>query len=239
MKAQSNPSEDSSPIAYDGRKRPMRDLLLPFVPEMFTPLRSEWAANTTLGKEESAGIPDQAACTALWDKYDMPPHIRAHSAQVAFIVACLGSRLQAVGANINLQLLLAGALLHDIAKAYTIKFGGSHAQLGASWMRREAGYYHVTQIVLHHVHWPWALDVYNESMLPALLVVYADKRVKHDRLVTIEERFADLMCRYGHTELSRMYINASKEQGLELEQVLSERLGVNLNEYTFNCRRLV
>ena len=217
----------------------MPELLLPFVPEMFAPLRPEWAADASPAKEEHNEIPNQTACTALWNKYDMPAHIRTHSSQVASIVAYLGARLQAVGANINRPLLLAGALLHDLAKAYTIKFGGNHAQLGAAWVRRETGCCHVAQMVLHHVRWPWALDVYNESMLPSLLVAYADKRVTHDRLVTIEERFADLMLRYGHTELSRIYINASKEQGLELEQALSKRLGVNLNEYTFNCRRLV
>ncbi len=226
---------DANILSYDAQNRPMRDISLPFVEAMFPPLRPEWGA----ADPDAAPVPDQDACTALWNKYDMPPHIRRHSSQVASVVANLGARLEAAGANVNRPVLLAGALLHDIAKAYTIEYGGNHAQLGAAWMRRETGNFHIAQMVLHHVHWPWALDVYNESMLPSLLVVYADKRVRHDEIVTIDERFEDLMRRYGHTELSRMFIKASREQGLDLEAALSKRLGVNLNEYSFNSRRLV
>ncbi|MDL2285211.1 HD domain-containing protein [Desulfovibrio sp. OttesenSCG-928-F07] len=225
---------ESSKISYDAQNRPMREVMLPFVPPLFPALRPEWAAGAT-----DMPVPDQDACIALWNKYDVPVHIRNHSREVALIVASLGAKLEAMGVNINRPLLLAGSLLHDIAKAYTIEYGGNHAQLGGAWVCRETGNYNVAQMVFHHVHWPWELDVNNESMLPALLLVYADKRVRHDEIVTMQERFKDLMRRYGHTELSRMYIQASLEQGLDLEAALSTRLGVDLHEYSFNSRRLV
>lgn len=230
-----NTHDDYSGASLDAQKRPMRDVALPHVDAMFPPLRPEWATSAS----PDASIPDQDSCLVLWDKYSVPAHIREHSRQVAHIVASLGALLQAQGGNINRPLLLAGALLHDLAKAYTIEFEGNHAQLGAAWVRKETGNAGLAQMVFHHVHWPWAMDVYNESMLPSLLVAYADKRVKHDAIVTVEERFEDLMRRYGHNDIARMYISASKEQGLDLEKALSERLGVELNEHSFNCRRLV
>jgi len=169
----------------------------------------------------------------------MPPHIRAHSNQVARIVEILGELLRTRGSGLNRALLLAGSLLHDIAKAYTISFGGNHAQLGAAWIVREELHPKVGQMILHHVYWPWDLDLDNENMLPVLLLVYADKRVRHDRVVSLQERAEDLLRRYGHTEAIRLSVNASMAQGQTLENLLSERTGVPLYEYTFDRRRLV
>lgn len=206
-----------------------REPELPFVEAMFPPQ----------GCDGRAAVPSQAECAALWDKYCMLPNIREHSSQVALVASCLGALLEAEGVSLNRPQLLAGALLHDIAKTYTIKYGGSHAQLGAGWVVQETGNYQIAQMVYHHVHWPWALDIENTAMLPSLLVLYADKRVKHDRIVTLEERFEDLMKRYGVNELAREYIRQSREQGLAVEKALSKRLGVSVDEYSFDCRRLV
>jgi putative nucleotidyltransferase with HDIG domain len=217
---------DQSPKERPARRR---EPDLPYLKPMFT--RS--------GLEHTGCIPTQAECAALWNKYGMLPNIREHSSQVALVVAWLGGQLKARGVNVNRPLILAGALLHDIAKSYTIKYGGSHAQLGAGLVVRETGSHRLAQMVYHHVYWPWELDIENEAMLPSLLVLYADKRVKHDRIVTMEERFEDLMERYGVNETARAHIELSREQGLVIEKALCKRLGVGVDEYSFDCRRLV
>jgi hypothetical protein len=52
------------------------------------------------------------------------------------------------------------------------------------------------------------------------VVNYADKRVLHDRVVSLGERFADLMVRYGRTPEARARIAV-----MELRtQVLEEKL---------------
>lgn len=216
---------------YTIKEEPPRKMSLnfPFVPAMFPPKRIDG----------DGAIPNMEECAALWDKYSMLPNIREHCGQVALVAGWLGARLEEKGITVNRPLMLAGALLHDLAKSYTIKNGGSHAQLGAGWVVQETGNYQLAQMVFHHVNWPWALDINNESMLPSLLVVYADKRVKHDCIVTLEERFDDLFKRYGVNATARMYIAASREQGLVLEKDLSKLLGVAVDEYTFDCRRLV
>ena len=213
------------------KERPPRknDLDLPYVQRIFA----------RGGLEHTGYIPTQAECAALWDKYGMLANIRDHSSQVALVVAWLGGQLKAQGVNVNRPLILAGALLHDLAKTYTIRHGGSHAQLGAGWVVQETGNYRLAQMVYHHVHWPWDLDIENEAMLPSLLVLYADKRVMHDRIVPLEERFEDLMQRYGVNEAARSYVHQSHEQGLVIEKALCKRLGVAVDEYSFDCRRLV
>lgn len=209
----------------------MEEMLPPFVPQLFEP-------DLPLG-QLPVETPDLSGCRALWDKYQVPLHIRDHSSQVALIVATLGAKAALAGAKLDRPLILAGALLHDIAKGYTIDHGGSHAQLGGAWVGKETRNFRIAQMVIHHVHWPWEIDVNNDAFLGPLLLIYADKRVRHDSIVSIEERFEDLFARYGHTERARKYIAASKEQGLQIEKALSERLGVQLNEYSFDCRRLV
>jgi putative nucleotidyltransferase with HDIG domain len=169
----------------------------------------------------------------------MPPHIRAHSRRVAVVALALGELLAQKGARLSMPALLAGALLHDLAKIYTVEYSGDHAQIGAAIVVCETRNYLVGQMVYHHVGWPWQADTGNDYLLHVLLLNYADKRVKHDRIVTLEERFADLRQRYGRTERSRSAIACSYLQGREIEQALSERLEVQVDEYSFDSRRLV
>ncbi len=183
--------------------------------------------------------PEVEVCKELWERYETPMHIRAHCSQVACVAASLAEMLKAAGAQVCIKTVLAAGLLHDIGKAYSLQYGSSHCQIGAAWVMRETRNQHVAQAVYHHVRWLWAIDVWNDAWLPALLITYADKRAKHDRVVTLDERFADLTQRYGKTEEAIRSIAASKQQGQEIENALSKRLGVSVNESTFNSRWLV
>ncbi len=48
----------------------------------------------------------------------------------------VGEHLSAAGVLLDLGLLEAGALLHDIAKTATLHNGAEHARLGAQWLSR-------------------------------------------------------------------------------------------------------
>lgn len=61
-------------------------------------------------------------------------------------------------------------------------------------------------------------------LAPLFFVLYADKRAKHDALAGVEERYADLMIRYGKTEHSRTAIARGREHVLTIERVLSAQL---------------
>lgn len=206
-------------------------------PDDLPPL--SFAAPNPFGSGAAWPVPDMAACHALWDRYAMPDHIRAHSLRVADMAMALARAALdnvADGPNgpnstdIHLPSVLASALLHDIAKDYTIRFGGNHAQLGGAWALHETGNPRIAQGVMHHVHWPWRVDVTVREWLMPLIIIYADKRVKHDQLVTLEERFDDLVERYGRTERIRERIRESHEQAVEIELALSARLGMALHD---------
>lgn len=191
--------------------------------------------------EKQWSTPDDAQVEALWDAFCMPEHIRRHSRAVASMAEALSHEALRAGLESAREVYLpevrASALLHDLAKAYTIAHGGNHSQIGAAWVAELTGNPRIAQGVLHHVNWPFDLDL-RRHFLP-LAVAYADKRARHDELVTVPERFADLYDRYGTTQRARDLIQRSLDQALEMERLFSELLGVDLNACTVDSGRLV
>ena len=175
----------------------------------------------------------------------MLDNIKQHSqlvAEVATTLAMLavecgrGNTTDLPGADF-VQAVRAAGLLHDLGKTYTIVHGGNHSQIGAAWTMELTRNPAIAQGVMHHVYWPGQLDL-NMHFLP-LAIIYADKRVRHDALVCVEERFADLMDRYGTNERSRGWIERSRRQNIELEHLLSIFLEEDIHAYPFDRRRLV
>jgi len=139
-------------------------------------------------------IPSRTECLELLQRFDMPHHIRRHSLLVAEVALFLAARLNRNSSRLDLRLIEAAALLHDIGKASSLLTGGDHAALGAHMLD---GIVHpdVSRIVEEHI-----------SLVPSqvagpitesLVVNYSDKRVMHDRVVSVEERYEDLIVRYA------------------------------------------
>lgn len=184
-------------------------------------------------------VPSEERCRELWDRFLMPEHIRSHSALVGHVagtVADMAAR-GVLGARVNPDEVRASALLHDLAKAYTIRFGGQHAALGAAWVMDLTGNPAMAQGVMHHVWWPWEPNP-KRYFLP-LAVLYADKRVRHDRVVSLGARYSDLFERYGKTPAAVERIKMSLAQAGALEESLEKLVGERLHACDFGGRRLV
>jgi len=188
-------------------------------------------------------IPRPEDCRDLWDEYEMLPNIREHSLKVAVLALDLAQKARAVGMNVSEEATYAAGLLHDLGKTYSIHFGGSHAQTGASMVLRATRNPVIARAVLYHVDFPWndrmAECACDADYFVTFAVFYADKRVRHDEYVPLEDRFADLIKRYGKNDYALERIQASRVQGKYVEAVLSERLGVSLDAYTPDYGRLV
>lgn len=183
--------------------------------------------------EDEDLIPDDAACFALWDKFAMLENIRAHSMKVAHIATELAKYAQKQAIPVSIKEARAAALLHDLAKTYCVRNGGAHALLGASWVIQSTGLPRIAQAVILHVQWPWPLPAAEAICTVPFFVMYADKRVKHDRIVSLAERYEDLLERYGKTEAAQAGIRASWRQSIEIENSLSQKLGINLASHPF------
>mgnify|MGYP006292419355 CR=1 FL=1 len=182
-------------------------------------------------------VPDDDQCRAWWQAYDMLDNIATHSWLVARIATWIGNRAQSLGMDIPVQSLRAAALLHDLGKTYTVRYGGNHSQLGAAWVMALTRNPAIAQAVLHHIVWPGPVDV--RTFFMPLVIIYADKRVKHDAIVSLEERFQDLFQRYGVSEQRIRSMRRSFAQIEHIESELSILLEVDLHANSFDRRGMV
>ncbi len=172
----------------------------------------------------------------------MLENIREHSLQVTHVATtitrmALDHSPELLRGQKILELVRAAGLLHDLAKTYCILHGGNHAQIGSAWVMHLTRNPALGQAVLHHVFWPGKIDV-PSHFLP-LVVAYSDKRVRHETIVPLEERLADLMDRYGDTAHRRKMIRKGFDQVATIERQLEQLTGVPLHAYPFDSRRLV
>lgn len=183
----------------------------------------------TSGYEQPA-IPDTATCIRLMDEYGMLENIRHHSLVVAQIADALIVELldDPVWAP-ERALVLAGALLHDIAKTPCLDGNCDHAAAGGDICRKHE-YPEVAEIVEQHVilkdHDP---DRYNSGRFTAMeIVYYADKRVRHNQVVSLEERLEYIIDHYGNDDPElHCLIRENFQRCRELEQALFRVLPFN------------
>ncbi len=175
-------------------------------------------------------IPDYNTCYQLLDRYEVPEHIIDHSCQVALICLYLGECLQSEKIYFESQLLLSAALLHDIAKMESVKNGRDHAALGAEWLVRE-GFSDVAEIVLNHVILETDLA---GPIVAKEIVYYADKRVRHTEIVSVDERLQDLRQRYGVCSVSMGRLVELKNLTLAVEKKLFAPLQITPDDILKN-----
>lgn len=159
----------------------------------------------------------------------MLPHIVRHSELVADVALLIASKLNSSGQQLDLALVEAGALLHDITKTMSIKTRENHAETGGELLA-SLGYPAVANIARQHICLdPGPSDP--NTVTEAELVNYADKRVKHEEVVGIEERFRDVVDRYAEKlpGLQRRFKEVQLETRL-LEQKMFSKIDISPEE---------
>jgi uncharacterized protein len=182
-------------------------------------------------------IPSHNQCLELMDTHAMLPNIREHSFRVMEVASFLGEALAEAGYDLHLPLVMVGALLHDLGKTQCLGTCNNHAELGAGILE-ELGYPHVAQVVREHVYLePRIVDP--RPLREAEVVNYADKRVLHDAVVTLQDRFADLKVRYGRTPEALARIQATEVKSRALEEKIFASLVLTPSNllHLNHCRR--
>jgi len=170
-------------------------------------------------------IPTRTECEELMARHSMLPHIIEHSLQVMRVSVAISNHLKD-GVSVNRDLVIAAALLHDITKTRSLKTKEKHSASGGALLR-ELGFPSIAKIVEQHV------IIQNLNLEGKIeekeIVYYADKRVMHDKIVTIEERVHDLIRRYGTTEEIRNQIIRNKEKFIAVERKIAGFMKTDIN----------
>jgi uncharacterized protein len=163
----------------------------------------------------STTIPVREECLRLMEAHDMLPNIRAHSLTVSRFAVAIARAANDGGCDFHLPAIEAAALLHDITKTRSLATGENHARTGASLLR-ELGYAAIAGMVEEHV----TPTDHGGELTAGELISYADKRVLHDRVVSIDERFGYLYERYGRDEQAVQRISRARIRTQEIENKL-------------------
>lgn len=143
----------------------------------------------------------------------------AHAEGVAAVALRIARALAAAGVRLDLSLVEAAALLHDIAKGQP-----RHEQAGGELLRA-LGFGGVADIVAAH------RDVDIAPGMPVTereVVYFADKLVRCHTLVSVEERFGEKLAQWRHDPQAAAAIRGRMDRALGLRARLERDAGLSL-----------
>lgn len=165
-------------------------------------------------------LPTLDEVAGLWDTHAMLDNIRRHSEVVCAVALLIHGWLAQAGVALNGRAIRAGALLHDLAKTQCLGSPRRHDLEGAAILS-DLGYAALSHLVLHHVTLPP-----DNPLDETMVVYYADKRVNHDSLVNLNQRYAYIAERYGKDDPALLErISQGRRRALEVERLIFASLG--------------
>ena len=148
-------------------------------------------------------LPTREQCFELLKKYKytLPEQGGTkHFLIVNKIAVFLAKKLKEKGEDIDVELVDRASLLNDMDKGCVDK-DFDHGEMAHKFLIKE-GYSEVAEVVRNHTI--MRLFSVKYFTLEAKIVNYADCRVRHNDIVSVEERFADLKKRYSHLDPSNL-----------------------------------
>ena len=168
--------------------------------------------------------PTTEECLKLLEEYGTPDRVKGHCRAVADTACRIGRALNRHGHHFDLELVNAAGLLHDIARVEE-----RHWDVGAAFAEK-LGYQQEADIIkVHMTYSPFhPLPQATETDLVCL----ADRLVKEDRYVGIEERIQyiiDKAISSGHPE-AEPRILAKKEELKFFVHDIETEIGMTIDE---------
>jgi uncharacterized protein len=169
----------------------------------------------------SKELPSREQAIELLRKNNCPPKVINHCEEVAKLALEIASKLEKKGIKVDLKLVEAGALLHDIGRSKS--HAVDHGVVGAKIAELEGLPEEVVRVIKRHVgggitaqeaeKFGWPKDVYEPVTLEEKIVSYADKLIDSSKRVPIdleierlqvEHRDAAERVRKLHEEITRL-----------------------------------
>lgn len=172
-------------------------------------------------------IPTKPQCLLLFDRYDLPTQKKIHVEAVTELALYLGQKLTEKGESINLELLEAAALLHDIDKNITKQAGERHPDTAVRVLK-ELGFPEVAEVVRKHSLHCILSDELKPTTWEEKLVYLADKMTKFE-VIGVEHRFK-LWYKEGLPPDAVKELDASFPLVKKLEQEIYQVAGITFDD---------
>ena len=167
-------------------------------------------------------IPDHDKCLQILHEYGTPEHVIGHCTAVAMTALCIGRALNEKGYHLDLDLILAAGLLHDIARVHP-----RHELVGADFLV-ELGYPEVADIVRVHMSYP-AFHT-GQEIDETDLVCLGDRVCKFDKYVGVDDRMEYIIDKHGRTPEVEKHIYSHKHVITDFIDELEEIIGEPIND---------
>jgi putative nucleotidyltransferase with HDIG domain len=163
-------------------------------------------------------IPTRAECEAILTMHPVEPTQARHSRRVAEVAERIAQALTQSGLSLNVELVRAGALLHDLAKGRP-----DHANVGAEILR-SMEFPRVATVVSTHTD----LDFSGGRLDESALVYLADKLVRGENVVTLDQRFGPALARFSNSPLALHAAQSRMATAQAVARAVETQLGAPL-----------
>jgi CTP:molybdopterin cytidylyltransferase MocA len=164
---------------------------------------------------ENGGIPSRAECEAIFSQLQTPTAVIRHGKMVATLAGNIALALNRSGLSLNVRWVESAGLLHDMAKN---KY--NHARYGSKILK-SMGYGRVAESISQHMDLEFsATSPINETAVLFL----ADKMIRQDQFVSIEERFAATRLKYPRNQAIEQRFSTAKTIAVAVEQRIGQPL---------------
>lgn len=195
---------------------------------------------------------NKSTILAIYKEFHVPKHIIAHMRTVAYIGKCICEKFAARKIKIDKDSVISAALLHDVLRVVDFKridpldFKEKPSDADLKFWRKIWKKYHkighekamaevlrgrnekvlANLIEKHEFFSVWKLKTWEEKIL-----YYSDKRVDHDKIVSLEKRFFEGKKRNMKPTDDPQFVAATEQKAKELEAELVEVLGESIDHF--------
>ena len=143
-------------------------------------------------------LPTPEECLKILKDNNVPDNVVAHLKAVHDFSMKIVDLLEKKGINVNRDLVAAGTLLHDVKKISP----NDHVTEGYELVK-SLGYPEVASVIKKHGLYHLDEEEFQPKTWEEKIVFYADKRVKGNKFVSVEERFGYIKERYKKDDVEK------------------------------------
>jgi len=136
-------------------------------------------------------IPSKEECLEILEKNKTPSNVIKHCKAVCKFAQGIAEKLIKKRIDLNKDLVIAGAMLHDIERKKE-----KHVVEGTKLLK-SMGFSEVAEIVKKHSLYKIKDEEIQPKTIEEKIVFYADKRIMGTKVVSLKERFEDIKNRYN------------------------------------------